>query len=71
MEIINPYSDSKDMADAIKGYWGKEVSKDCTIVYCGQVMIGIGDVEVLEKKCAARHYDWEQIGGNIYIAVIK
>lgn len=71
MEILNPYSTHDEMADAIKGYWGKEVTKDYSIVYVGQAVIGIGPVEILNKKCAVKHYDWQPIGNNIWFAIIK
>lgn len=71
MEILNPFSDNKEMADAIKGYWGKEVTKDYSIVYFGQAVIGIGDKEVLNKNCAVKHYDWQSIGDNIWFAIVK
>lgn len=71
MEILNPYSQPDEIADAIKGYWGKEVTKDYSIVYVGQAVIGIGDVAILNKKCAVKHYDWQSIGDNIWIAIVK
>lgn len=71
MEILNPYSKQDEIADAVKGYWGKLVEKDFSLVYFGQAIIGIGDKDLLDKKCAVKHYSWQSIGDNIWFAIIK
>ena len=71
MEILNPFSTNEDIADAVKGSWGKEVTKDYSVVYCGQLVIGIGEKSILDKYCAVKHYDWVSIGDNVWLAIVK
>ena len=71
MEIVSFNTKEKEIADAVKGYWGKEVGKDYKLVYFGQGVLGVGDKEILEKKCGVPHYEWEELTSNVYFAVVK
>lgn len=75
MEILNPFSKTDEVAEAIRGAWGKDcgeyMGKPFKLIYCGQVIFGLGEKNVLEKKCSVSHYDWEEIGSNVYLAVVK
>lgn len=72
MEFITSYSDTKDLADALKGCHGKEVTKDYQFVYCGQMIIGMADnTDILDKNCKCKHYDWKAIGNKVWLAIIK
>lgn len=70
MEIISFNSKSDDIAEAVRGVWGKEVYRTCKLVYCGQIIIGIGNKEELNKYCKSKHYEWEQLAYNVWLAVV-
>jgi hypothetical protein len=72
MEFTTPYTDHKEMAEAMRGAWGKDVGEDFSLVYFGQGVIGIADnTTILEKHVKTKHYDWINIGNKIWFAVIK
>ena len=51
MEFITVNSTHDELAEAARGVWGKDVLKDCSLVYFGQGIVGIADnVEILEKN---------------------
>lgn len=75
MEILNPFSKTEDIAEAVRGGWGKDcgtyLGKEFKIVYCGQVVFGIGEKAILDKKVSIAHYDWEKLSTNVYMAIVK
>ena len=72
MEFTTVNSTHDEIAEAIRGVWGKDVLKDCSLVYFGQGVVGIADnVEILDKNVKCSHYDWQPIGDRIYFAVVK
>ena len=73
MEILSINSNIEDIAEAIRGSWGKDIYKDCQFVYSGQLIYGFrtNDTTLLDKKCKVSHYDWYKLADNVYIAIIK
>lgn len=72
MEFTTFATKHEDLAEALKGVWGKDVYKDCSLVYCGQLIIGIAeDTEILDKNVKCSHYSWEKIGDNVYLSILK
>jgi len=72
MEITTSYTSHEDLAEATRGYWGKDVGKDFSLVYFGQAVIGQADnSDILEKECKCAHYRWVEIGNNTYLAILK
>lgn len=71
MEIISFNSKADDIAEAIKGPWGKEIYSSCSILYFGIMVLVIGNLNdaVLKLKC--KHGTWEQIGDKVWISVIQ
>lgn len=71
-EHINGMTDEvTDLRDALKGKWGREIGTDYKLIYLQNVVIGIGDQTILNKKLSAPIYGWDQIGDNIYLGVLK
>lgn len=72
MEFTTVNSNHEELAEATRGAWGKDVLKDCSFVYFGQGVIGIGDsVEILDKNVKCNHYDWHPLGNRVYFAIVK
>lgn len=72
MEFTTLNSTHDELAEAIRGVWGKKVEKDCSFVYLGQAVLGIAaSTYILDKKCAVPHYDWHQIGSDTFIAILR
>lgn len=72
MEFITPNSSQQEMADALRGCHGKKVEKDCSFVYLGQAVIGIGkSTYILDKSCGVPHYEWHQIGEDVFFAIMR
>ncbi len=72
MEFTSLNSTHEELAEAVRGVWGKDVHKDCSLVYFGQGIVGIADsVEVLERNVKCSHHDWQPIGDRVYFAVVK
>lgn len=72
MEFVTSYSDVHELADALKGCHGKEITNEYKIVYCGQMLIGMADnTDILDKNCKCKHYDWVQIGNKVWLAINK
>ena len=71
MEFTTLNSTHEELAEAVRGVWGKDVHKDCSLVYFGQGIVGVGDPAVLEKNVKCSHYEWQQIGERVYFAVVK
>lgn len=71
MEILTLNSSHEEIAEAIRGFWGKDILKDCSFAYCGTVVFGFGEsTEILDKNCKCKHYDWSKIGDNVYISIL-
>ena len=70
MEIISFNSKANDIAEAIKGPWGKEIYKDVSILYFGTIVMVIGNLNHAVTKLKCKHDSWEQIGDNVWISVI-
>lgn len=72
MEFTTLNSSLEDIAEAVKGAWGKDILKDCSFVYCGHLVIGSGKTtEILDKNCKVNHTPWQQIGDELYLAILK
>lgn len=71
MDIINFNSKNEEIAEAVRGSWGKEVTSDTKIVYCGQIVFAIGKLEDIKKQCKQTVYEWVSIGSNAYMGVLK
>ena len=72
MEFTTLNSTHDEIVEAIRGVWGKDVMKDCTLVYAGQVIFGIAEsTEILDRNAKCSHYPWNEIGTNCYMAVVK
>lgn len=72
MDIINQFSsDVNAIREAIRGYHGTEIYKDCKISYLGGIIIAEGDLETIKNKCVVPVYEFKSIGNNLYIGWIK
>jgi len=72
MELTTSYSNHEDLAEAIKGGWGKESGEDYMIIYFGQGIIGqANNISILDKHVKMKHYDWISIGNNLYFSFVK
>lgn len=72
MELTTLNSSHEEIAEAIRGAWGKDVTKDTTIVYVGQLIVASGkDLETINKEVKAGHKDWIEIGDKCWISVLK
>jgi len=72
MEFTTLNSTHEEMAEAIRGAWGKDATKDCTLVYIGQAVIGLAkDVETLNTNVKCNHYDWIQLANGCFLAILK
>lgn len=72
MEFTTVNSTHDEIAEAIRGAHGKDVTKECSIVYLGQAIIGIAeDTEILERNVKCPHYSWINIGRDCYLAIVK
>lgn len=68
MEFVTPYTSQDEMADAIKGVYGKSIEKDYKILYLGNAVIGIGQLEQIKKHTECKHSDYIPLGNNVYLA---
>ena len=54
MEILNPFSKTQDIAEAVRGGWGKEcgtyLGKEYKIVYCGQIVFKKNKKAIMRNK---------------------
>lgn len=72
MEFTTLNSTHDEIAEAIRGVWGKDIMKDCSFVYCGQLIIGMGDnTTLLDKNVKCPHTDWVEIGNKCWLAILK
>lgn len=72
MEITTLNSTHDELAEAVRGIWGKDILKDCKFVYCGNIVFGFGNnTEVLDKNVKCSHYEWSKINDNLYCAIIR
>lgn len=71
MEFVTFNTEPHELAEALRGAYGKHVDKDCQIVFFGNAAIGIGVPSVLDKRIGVSHYDWKQIGDNVWFCVLK
>lgn len=72
MELTTFNSTHEELAEAVRGAWGKDVLPGCTLVYTGQVIFGMAETtEILDKNARCSHYPWINIGTGCYLAVIK
>lgn len=72
MEFTTLNSTHDEIVEAIRGVWGKDVLKDCTLVYFGQGIIGLAnDTETLNKNVKCNHYDWIELATGCYLAILK
>lgn len=72
MEFITPNSSQQELADALRGCHGKKVEKDCSFVYLGQAVIGIGaSTYILDKSVGVAHGPWHQLGPDTFLAILR
>lgn len=72
MEMTTLNSTHEELAEATRGCWGKDVSKDTTIVYVGQLIVANGkDLETINKEVKAGHKEWIEIGDHCWMTVLK
>jgi hypothetical protein len=71
MDLVSFNSENKDIAEAVRGAWGKEVTTETKIVYCGQIVFAIGKLDDIKKQCKQTVYDWISIGSDAYMGVIQ
>ena len=72
MEFTTLNSTHDEIVEAIRGVWGKDVLKDCTLVYAGQIIIGIADnTEILDRNVKCSHYEWNEIGNGCFLSILK
>lgn len=72
MEYIGINSTHEEIAEAIRGVYGKDVTKESTIVYAGQLIVGQAEnTEILDKQVKVKHKDWIQVGENLYITFLN
>lgn len=67
MEFVTSYSDNETIADAIRGVYGKKCDKDYKILYLGNAVIGIGDIEKIKKETECKTSEWISVGNKVYI----
>lgn len=61
-----------EIVEAIRGAWGKDSTKETTIVYAGQLIVGYGEnTEILDKQVKVRHKEWIPVGENLYITFLN
>lgn len=68
MEFITSYSTKEEIADAIRGVYGKSIEKEYKILYLGNAIIGIGDLEQIIKHTECNHSEFIPLGNSVYLA---
>jgi hypothetical protein len=71
MEFITYNSTHEEIADGIRGVYGKKIDKDCSIVYLGNAIIAIGDLDKIKKSVECKTSEWISIGNNVYISIYE
>jgi hypothetical protein len=71
MEFITSYSTPSEMADAIRGVYGKKIEKDYKIFYLGNVILGIGDLDQIKKNVECKTSSWEQLSDTVFLAYFE
>lgn len=72
MEITTLNSTHEELAEAVRGVWGKDVTKDATIVYAGQLIVANGeDLEKINKNVKCKHKQWIEIGEHCWMTVVE
>lgn len=72
MEFITPNSNPQEIADALRGCHGKKVEKDCSFVYLGQAILGIGkSTYILDKSVGVAHGPWYQLSEDVFFAILR
>ena len=71
MDLVSFNSENKDIAEAVRGAWGKEVYDDVKFVYCGQIIFAVGSLSDIQKQCKQTVYEWIEIGNNSYMGIIQ
>ena len=72
MEFTTINTSHEELAEALRGCWGKKVEKDCSFVYLGQAVIGVGaSTYVLDKSVGVAHGPWHQLGSDTFIAILR
>jgi hypothetical protein len=72
MEFTTINTPHEELAEALRGCHGKKVEKDCSFVYLGQAVIGIGkSTYILDKACGVPHHEWHQIGNDVFFAILR
>lgn len=72
MEMTTLNSSHEEIAEAMRGCWGRDVTKESTIVYVGQLIVGQAETtEILDKQVKVKHKDWIPVGENLYISFLN
>lgn len=71
MEFVTSYSTEEEIADAIKGVYGKHIDKDVKILYLGTAIIGIGELEQIKKKVECKTSNWMQLSETVFLSYLE
>lgn len=71
MEFVTSYSTPSEMADAIRGVYGKKIEKDYKILYLGNAIIGIGNLDKIKKNVECKTSSWEQLSDTVFLAYFE
>lgn len=72
MEFVGINTTHDELTEAIRGLYGKDILKDCSFAYCGQLIIGIGEnTTILDNNVKCKHTEWINIGEKCWLAILK
>lgn len=72
MEYVGINTKPEELVEAIRGVYGKDVTKDATIVYAGQLIVANGeDLETINKNVKCKHKQWIEIGDHCWMTVVE
>ena len=71
MEFVTPYSTEEEIADAMKGVYGKQIDKDVKILYLGNAIIGIGELEQIKKRVECKTSNWMQLAETVFLSYLE
>lgn len=71
MEFVTSYSTEEEIADAIKGVYGKQIDNEVKILYLGTAIIGIGELEQIKKKVECKTSNWMQLSETVFLSYLE
>ena len=72
MEFVGINTTHEELTEAIRGVYGKDVTKDVTIVYVGQLIVANGtNLETINKNVKCKHKQWIEIGDHCWMTVCE